>query len=294
MSIVLRHSHVQVRVDSSGELYQGTRFDRACPIIELEYQGHEISAPEDLRQPEHPGLGRGLVNEFGIDGPLGFAQARPGDWVHKIGVGLIQKEEGPYDIHHLYRVRPATFSHQLSGKVIQSVCHGQPHDGYAYRLEKIITLLEDGLELVYQLHNLGEKTIQTEEYNHNFVALGAGKIGPAYTLHLAFSLQPQAFDEVVNPQTIVQMGEKHLHFADTPKTPFFFSNLSAGAMVPASWELHNKQTGLILTETADFKTQKINLWGSGHVISPELFFAIRLESGQSVNWRRRYQLKSTD
>ncbi|MEL6589465.1 MAG: hypothetical protein AAFQ68_05265 [Bacteroidota bacterium] len=294
MPIELQNQQIKLVVATAGEHYQGTRFAWNCPILSLRFGEHEISTLEDPQQADNPRLGQAFYHEFGIDSPLGFAEAKSGDWVHKIGVGLIQKEDTAYDIHHQYQLRPAKFEHKLSDQLLQSVCYGPLQDGFAYRLEKEIRLLEDGFEISYQLHNLGQKRIQTDEYNHNFVALGAATIGPDHILRFPFALRPLAFGEVVNPQSVVRLGEKQLTFEDTPDSPFFFSNLSGGESVPAHWELRNQQNGLVLTESTDFQTRKINLWGSGHVISPELFFRIDLAPGQSVSWIRRYSVYSME
>ena len=74
---------------------------------------------------------------------------------------------------------------------------------------------------------------------------------------------------------------------------FFFGNLTGGQTVDASWELVNSGTGIGIRETGSFKTNKINLWGWKQVISPELFFSIRVEPGKELEWSRTYTIFET-
>ena len=52
--------------------------------------------------------------------------------------------------------------------------------------------------------------------------------------------------------------------------------------IDASWELINLESKIGISETGSFQTNKINLWGWKHVISPELFFNICLKPDQSI------------
>ena len=55
----------------------------------------------------------------------------------------------------------------------------------------------------------------------------------------------------------------------------------------------NIKSKIGISETGSFKTDKVNLWGCEHVISPELFFNIFIKPGESVEWSRNYNVFRT-
>ncbi|NNK76933.1 MAG: hypothetical protein HKP42_12830, partial [Maribacter sp.] len=130
----------------------------------------------------------------------------------------------------------------------------------------------------------------TEEYVRSFMAIDQALMGSAYKLKFPFQLRPERFGEVVNSEQQVMLGPNVIGFKGIPKEQFFFSNLSGGEQVNASWELLHHTHKIGISETGSFKTKKVNLWGWQHVISPELFVAIHLQPGQSRQWSRMYKV----
>ncbi len=157
-------------------------------------------------------------------------------------------------------------------------------------LEKEIVLNDTGFTINYGLQNTGEKDISTDEYVHNFTAINKERIGTNYSLKFPFQLQPARFEETVNPEQKVAIGETDIKFKAGPNVPFFFSNLSGDETVDAQWELVNLTSKIGLRETGSFKTNKVNIWGAPHVICPELFFKIDLKPGESTAWSRCYAI----
>ena len=76
----------------------------------------------------------------------------------------------------------------------------------------------------------------------------------------------------------------------TPKKQFFFSNLTGGKELQAEWILTNLKANVGIKEFGSFKTDKINLWGWKHVISPELFFKISVDPKETVEWSRKFEV----
>mgnify|MGYP006897560544 CR=1 FL=1 len=95
-----------------------------------------------------------------------------------------------------------------------------------------------------------------------------------YVLKFPFQLKPKKFGETVNPERKVDIGQNEIKFNSSPNEQFYFSNLSGNENVDAEWELINRNQNIGITETGSFKTNKINLWGCSHVVSPELYFNI--------------------
>ncbi|MFT7020631.1 MAG: hypothetical protein ACJASO_002828, partial [Cyclobacteriaceae bacterium] len=238
--------------------------------------------------------GRGFYNEFGIEQAVGFASIKDGEWFHKIGVGLLQKNGDVYDFAQAYKIRPAEFEVITGENQIQITCRSAFCDGIAYVLKKLIQLQEDGFDVQYELINRGEQIIETDEYMHNFMAINGEGIGPDYELDFPFEIQPDGFNKTVNDEKVVDIGKRKITFNGHPTQDFFFSNLSGGQQVTASWTLTHEGAKIGLSETCDFKTASINLWGIGYVVSPEIFKHIKLLPQQSTQWSRSYRFFSLD
>jgi len=221
---------------------------------------------------------------------LGFEAAAVGGWFHKIGVGLLKKTTKPYAFHHQYEIRPAVFEVTKMPNKLIIRCQSEIVNGYGYVLKKIIELGESGFTIHYHLKNTGTNVIITDEYVHNFTVINAALIGNQYQLNFPFLLQPNLFEETVNPEGKVIISQKIIRFKGTPKKQFFFSNLSGNKLVPASWELIHHQHKIGISEKGNFVTNKVNLWGWEQVISPELFFTINLAPNQSTEWIRQYDV----
>ncbi|MFB1040790.1 MAG: hypothetical protein QMC35_10060, partial [Polaribacter sp.] len=161
-----------------------------------------------------------------------------------------------------------------------------------YVLKKEIKLEEHGFTINYDLENTGEKEIITDEYVHNFLAINKELIGRNYVLKFPFKLMPAFFLETVNPEQKVTIGQTDVTFKDSPKEQFFFSNLNGSKNVKPQWELKNLESKISISETGSFNTDKVNLWGWKHVISPELFIDVSIEPGQNANWTRTYKISN--
>lgn len=294
MTHILKNNLIEMHIDLPGENYQRSRFDWTGKITLVKYKNVDVSGTEKLNAENEIDFGKGFYNEFGIDAPVGFDETKEGEWFHKIGIGLLKKEGGPYLFSNNYEIRPAEFSVNAEADKLTIECSSQKINGYAYVLKKEIELLESGFVIKYFLKNTGEKTIKTNEYCHNFLAINKELVGRDYILKFPFEIKPEQFWATVNPEEKVEIGTNEITFNGTPEEQFFFSNLSGNENVVAKWELINLKSKIGISETGSFKPSKINLWGWKHVISPEMFFDINLDPGQSVEWSRTYNVFEVD
>jgi hypothetical protein len=290
MTQILKNKHLEIHIDLPLENYNFSRFDWTGKIVNLKFQNRLLSSVENPYGENEHNLGKGLYNEFGIDYALGFDDAPIGGWFHKIGVGLLKKEDNKYHISKTYKIKPAEFKITAQANALFIHCTSEIINGYGYVLKKEIVLKNTGFTINYELENTGEKDIITDEYVHNFTLINNERIGTNYVLKFPFQLKPARFEETVNPEQKVIIGETDLKFKAGPEVPFFFSNLSGDEMVDAQWELTNLESNIGMSETGSFKTNKVNVWGAPHVISPELFFKIALKPGQSAEWSRYYEV----
>jgi hypothetical protein len=261
--------------------------------VDVKFHNVPLSTSERKDGQNEDSFGKGFYNEFGIDTALGFDDTEIGGWFHKIGVGLLKKEESQYLFSKNYEVKPAEFKISAESDRILIRCKSEVANGYAYLLQKEIQLAESGFTLKYYLQNTGKKDISTDEYVHNFTAINNDLIGKKYVLEFPFQLKPGLFGETVNPELKVAIGQNKIKFKGAPGEQFFFSNLSGNESVDASWQLINLESKIEISESGSFQTNKINLWGWKHVICPELFYKINIKPGESTDWTRYYSINKT-
>ncbi|MGA9269595.1 MAG: hypothetical protein WBV45_03155 [Lutimonas sp.] len=289
----LKNKNLTVLIDLPEEGYSFSRFDWTGKIRSVTFRNLPVSGRERPDARDEDLFGQGFYNEFGIDTALGFEEAEMGGWFHKIGIGLLKKNNPEYLFHKEYEIRPAQFGWHGDTERIVLTCTSEANNGYSYVLEKEISLKASGFTIQYRLQNVGDKKIRTQEYIHNFMAIDEELISSDYELRFPFEIKPEAFGETVNPEGRVKIGSKSVSFSDTPNEQFFLSNLSGGDKVKASWELIHSPSQVGIRETGSFQTGKINLWGWRHVISPELFVQVDVDQGQSAEWSRNYEVFST-
>lgn len=290
MTQVLENENLKIYIDLPSENYNLSRFDWTGKIVAVKYKGVYVTGVEKMNVADDTNYGKGFYNEFGIEVPVAFEEAGKGGWFHKIGIGLLKKDDEQYRFSKNYEIQPAEFKVTSESDKVIIACKSQNMNGYSYELKKEIELLESGFIIKYALHNTGEKTISTNEYNHNFLAINNDLVSSNYVLKFPFEIKSELFGATVNPENKVEIGQNEITFNGTPGEPFFFSNLSGNEKVNATWELINTKNKIGISETGSFKTTKINLWGSTHVISPELFYDVKVEPGREIKWWRKYNV----
>jgi len=288
MGHLLKNKLLEIHIDLPLENYNFSRFDWTGKIVAVKFQNILVSSIERTDGDHEHLLGKGYYNEFGFNSPLGFEETPIGGWFHKIGVGLLKKEDNHYLFNKKYKIKPANFKVISKPNSILIICESQAINGYSYVLKKEIELQESSFTIKYDLQNTGGKNIITDEYVHNFIAINKDLIGSNYSLKFPFQLKPSLFEETVNQEQKVEIEPNKIKFNGSPKKQFFFSNLSGNKNVDAAWELININNKIGISETGNFQTQKVNLWGWKHVISPELFVDIFISPGQSSQWSRTY------
>ena len=290
MAHILKSNSLKVAIDLPLENYKGSRFDWSGKISSIRFKDLPLTTVEDTIPKDVNFLGKGLYNEFGITNPVGYNETPKGGWFHKIGVGLLKKEHKQYLFHRKHVIRPAHFDITYEDRKIIIICKSELLNGYSYILKKEISISENSFTINYFLHNTGEKKIITDEYVHNFMAINNALIGEDYTLKFPFPINSSLFDETVNSENKVEIGLDNVTFNKTPEKQFFFSNLTGGKELQAEWILTNLKANVGIKEFGSFKTDKINLWGWKHVISPELFFKISIDPKETVEWSRKFDV----
>jgi len=288
----LQNRSLSVDIDEPGSVYRWTRFDWTGFIRQVTLDGRitfctgEKADAADVRH-----LGRGICNEFGIDRPVGYADCPVGGEFPKIGVGLLTRQSnGPYHFSGYYPLEPARHECRITDSraaSFSSECRAPR--GYDCRLSKTVSLEETRIVISYRLENIGSRDIQTSEYCHNFIALNDSPISPDYRLELPFDIREPGFGETVNPGGIVEIRASSFGWKGTPQAPFFFSNIGRPEPASSGWRLWNARLRAGVRECVTPAAAAMNLWGTTHVVSPELFVEINLGPGETMEWQRRFE-----
>jgi hypothetical protein len=291
MAIVLSNNLLKIEIDEPGKPYIKSRFDWTGKITQVlfdnKYTFCTVEVPENLNLALD---GQGLYNEFGIAEPIGFEDCAVGELFPKIGVGLLKRpDEKPYNFFREYEVEK--FDVQINTSETEAVFITNPKNcrGYAIRLTKKFSLLENKLIIDYKLENTGSKAISTTEYCHNFIAVNHARMCEDYILKFPFRINPKRFEEIVNPDKAIQFDTNCLKFVSDTEQQFFFSPFINDTDTKEQWESVHTGYGVGVREITDFVPLKINVWGWKHVISPETFYQIKLNGNQKSTWKRIYE-----
>ncbi len=286
-TLILNSSRLTVQIDLPGSNYRGSRFDWSGFITQVTLDGsHTFCVPESLKPGAGSG-GRGLCNEFGIDLPIGFEEIKPGELFPKLGIGLLRKpDEKPYDFSRPYEIaRPFDFHVENTPSLAKVTIGPDACGGYAARLVRKFQVAENWLELSYSLENTGQKRLRTHEYAHNFVAIDEQPIGSDYLLRLLglVDLDP----DMVTGLDLLAINGKEIGFTGA-LSGLYLRPQGVHQESQPQWEIELKSKHTGLHENDDFQPLRVAIWGTLHVISPEIFIGIDLQPGEVQKWTRRY------
>ncbi|CAM4195677.1 hypothetical protein [Saccharibacillus endophyticus] len=272
------------------ETCAGTRFDRTGWItqVRLDSAGVDFCVPESLIAGQGTG-GEGLSGEFGIDKAIGYDDAVPGDTFVKLGIGALTKiDEENYNFARTYPVEAYEIRTEVGRSEIRFTVDVPEHNGYAAKLVKTITVDGRTLHVRYKLENVGSKKISTNEYVHNFVSVGGHAIGPDYVLKLPYAPELKLLgDGGVEEKLELSPGQLTWNAEAGGEYYALYEGFAKGEK--PYWELLHVPSGAGMSESGDFGAAKLGLWGSGHVVSPEVFVDLELEAGESKAWTRTYR-----
>ncbi|MBN2393725.1 MAG: hypothetical protein JXR84_23535 [Anaerolineae bacterium] len=297
--IVLRSERLTVEIAQPGSIYSGTRFDWISFITQVTLDGaHTFCVPESLTPGKGSG-GVGLCNEFGIEEPIGYDDAQPGDLFPKLGIGLLKRsDDAPYNFFRPYEV-VAPFPIHVTTSATQVAFAVEPVEcrGYAVRLTKTVTVEGAGMTIAYALENVGEKLVVTTEYVHNFMRIDEHAIGPDYRLQMpytiAFAAQEGPFAErLKHMMALLDVQGGDIRCKTTPQHPFYCRPLGFFQTDAAQWELLHEPTGVGMREYDNFAPARVAVWGEAHVISAEVFVPVNVQPGETQRWTRRYEFFS--
>lgn len=289
MSHFLKNDFLQVQIAEPLESYNGSRFDHSGNITQVTFNGkHTFCTSEQTSHNSE--LGSGLANEFDIKHAQSFSQTPLGDNFHKIGVGSLKKKgDKPYDFFFPYENIPLEYEIQKSqSNKLVFITQSPVLKGIQYRYKKSITIEGSCLSIDYTLENLGNHTLKTEEYCHNFLSINGHPIGPEYELKADCKIQTDQFKNKVDPHHLLNVSENKISWSSIPQDEFYIEGVNGMDTEYRFWQLTHRNDGVGVMEKVNRTCTGFNLWGRTHVVCPELFVSLQIEPGQTETWQRKY------
>jgi len=291
-SLTLRKGELEMKVflpDPEKGLYRATRFDWSGVIGSVRYKDHEYFGYwKDSQDPlVHEDL-TGPVEGWITSGP-GWDEAEVGGKFMRIGVGILEKEaDSIFQWRKTYKILDhgkwtvdhgsdwIRFTHELSGDF-----------AYAYRYEKEIRLGESGFLIGHRLENLGEKSIETDQFNHNFFMIDGEPSGPAFEISFPWSIRTAD-----DTKGLIEIRDSSLHFLEVMGERSVFLELEGFGSSPADHQItvRNKKSGAGVTFSVDRPLYRMAFWSCGTTLSPENFIWLSVEPGETEEWNSEYRL----
>jgi hypothetical protein len=287
------------RPDDPGA-YHDARFDWSGMVARVEYNGHWFfngpNASLDNKT-NYPVFG--TAEEFGMDRPLGFQEAKAGETFVKIGVGELLKPPSPpwYFWGLAYTVgRPGTWAVTEGPGWIQydQTVHGPR--GLAYAYSKRIELVKDQpvIRISRRLTNLGGTKITTTHYTHNFITLdGLTVAGPPCRMELRFQPTPHRNLKLWRTRGIVEPDGNALAFVQPLVGAVYLVLSSEPREAGDHWfRVHNPEIGAGVTVQGDRPLCRIAFYTQGPAICPEPFVQLNVEPSASESWETTYTFEA--
>jgi choline-sulfatase len=289
----LSNGEVQMKVwlpDPEKGLYRATRFDWSGVIGSVKFRDHEYFGYwKDTHDPEYHEDLTGPVEGF-IKPGLGYEEALPGEGFIRIGVGILEKEEEEeYVWDKTYKILDPGSWTVKQGEDWMEFTHRVESDfGYGYEYTKTIRLTQDGFVLDHVLRNTGDKSIETDQFNHNFFMIDGEKSGTAFELEFPFVLSTDH-----DLKGYMEITDKHMRFIkDVEEDDYVYAELEGfgGDRKDHKVTVRNRNSGAGVTLKMDQPLYRMVFWACPTTLSPENFIWISVKPGEEASWIADYHL----
>ncbi|MGA1236872.1 MAG: hypothetical protein ACO34E_08400 [Limisphaerales bacterium] len=301
--------------DAGNAFYKGTRFDHAGMIGSLHFAGHNYfpqwftRIDPEVHDFKYDGdaivaspctAATGPAEEFSTNGkPLGFDTAKAGQTFIKIGVGLLLRPDNrDYDPYRLYPIRNAgSWSVRTTSRSVECQQHLEdPSSGHAYQYRKTIYLAPGKtprLILAHSLRNLGQHTLETDVYNHNFLYLDQLPPSPGTRISLPFEIKATPEPDAALAKTEGRSIKFQRTFSGEDR---IFMQIQGFSQSAADYDVRidHLQAGAGLRIRGDRPLSRMALWSIRAPISLEPFLHICIEPGEEYQWQIAYDLYTLD
>jgi hypothetical protein len=297
---VISNGAVRARVlvpDAVAGYYRSSRFDWSGMVAQVEYAGHTYFA-EWQREHSPRGLSHGTGTAeafgnpaFGLPGPPGFREAKPGESFLKVGVGtLLREDRGQYLFYKKYPIADGgTWTTTVGADWVES---RQLLDtgNWGYDYVKRISIAADAPVLVISrtLTNTGSRTIDTSHFCHNFLRIDDSWMGRDYAVHFPF--RPTLTSGDFRGYAGIA-GDAVYGLRPMPGGVAFFGEVGGhfSTVDHHVARIENLRTGAGLTMSGDLPVERWSVFATSLTFCVEPFVRITVQPGETKSWSTRYR-----
>ena len=286
--------------DPEKGLYRATRFDWSGIIGSTQYKGHEYFGYwKDSQDPTfHEDL-TGPAEGYIEPGP-GYAEAKAGGKFIRIGVGILEK---PDEVNYNWT---ATYNILDHGK--WKTEHGEDwisftqiinsDFGYGYIYTKTIRLKNDGFTIQHLLKNTGEKTIETDQFNHNFLMIDKKQSGPPFKIIFPYAISTaddtKGFLKIESNELIFteKLENRSNDFLNQKTNDSVFLNIKGFSEKVSDHMVAviDEKTEAGVTFSVNKSLYRMAFWACSTTLCPENFIWISVNPSQTEQWTSDYTL----
>ncbi len=300
-AVTLDNGVVKAKVylpDAKKGYYRGSRFDWSGMVRQVHWNGHtffgELKGSHNPKKHDHAA---GPVEEFGMDKPLGYDEAKPGESFIKIGVGhLLKSGKGPYRFHKSYKIQKAgDWTVEKTKDSISFTQELKDDRGWGYLYTKTVKLTGEpaGLVLERTLKNIGAKAIETNFYNHNMIIIDGRKIGPEYRFVSAADLTIPDNLKAKWAKRGATIGAREITFDKTVSGALWAKVEGREGKTFKDVKVINKDAGVGVQLSCSAPLSKFNIYIEKTALCPEPFHRFNIEPGKEVKWSSSYTFFET-
>lgn len=275
---------LQVWVAKPGKRYGRSRFDWTGFIPQISLNGHTFCTPEEGSWNPGGTGGEGLCNEFHADNETMGGDDSDNLFL-KPGVGLLERpDKKPYNIGVAYNiVKPFPCTMQSYDDRVSFHLGEIPFKNISYSMDKHVSVIDNMLIITTTVFNNGNKQIELNEYNHNFLSMDNNGAHSQVKL----TMHKDYYNSVDTPGLV--MNEDNITFTNEIKNHFMIYCRNPVAHSPLRWELRDEKAGMTVQEWGDFDVSRYLVWGGPHTITPEIYGSFQIDPGQRRTWTRLWK-----
>ena len=297
----IKNDRLEVEFRYSPTHVFSSRFETIGVVEQVTLDGkYKFCEPEQRLPGRVTCNGVGLCGEYSWDGLA--AEARPGQNFPKIGLGLLRQrpEGGPYHIFKDYEVTLFPTSVELAGDSARFTQDCIPCMDIAAKIEKTVSLSGCSIITNTTIYNLGQRTLELGEYQHNFLSLDGLPVGPGYHLQIPFDgniggISGSAYD-MSDPfhriSGFMEARGDEIHWLRDMDGHGFHKETEPQDLHPEKgrfWRLTHIDSPLSVSEEFSFNPSRLVVWGVEHCICTEVYVPINVEPGERQSWTRTWR-----
>jgi hypothetical protein len=238
----------------------------------------------------------GPVEEFKT--PLGYDAAMLGGTFVKVGVGVLRKgDDASYSSYKAYDlVDTGKWSvRQTVGSIVFTQILDNPASEYRYIYTKTVRLMpgKPQMTIEHTLRNTGSKVIHTNLYNHNFLRVDGGTVGPHLTAIFPFEIKPASAPD---PQFARLDAHRLLYLKNLQGKDEVSAVIEGFGSSPSDYDIRteDRKAGAGVRIRGDRPLVRLSVWSIRSVMAVEPFIEIAVEPGKEFHWKYTYDYYSVE